>query len=156
SPSSSKPTHGCGWAFLFEYTERMDAVTPARFEAVPVPTPADGPLAVELIPAPDPWDIVRRLAHLPHLLFLDSAEQHTERGRYSYVTAVSGGFIHQPSGGPDPFTFPKVGFPFGSFPLTPIPELPPFQGGLAGLFGYGLCRWFERVPNNRYDEFGVT
>src|SRR5438552_18903771 len=58
-----------------------------QFEAVPVPTPDGGPLAVELVPAPDPWDVARRLAHLPHLLFLDSAEKHPTRGRYSYVTA---------------------------------------------------------------------
>src|SRR5689334_5105646 len=31
------------------------------------------PLVEELTPAPDPWDVARRLAHLPHLLFLDSA-----------------------------------------------------------------------------------
>ena len=26
------------------------------------------PLVEELVPAPDPWDVARRLAHLPHLL----------------------------------------------------------------------------------------
>src|SRR5437660_11051624 len=65
----------------------MDVAAPARFEAVPVQTPADGRLAFELVPAPDPWDVARRLAHLPHLLFLDSAERHGERGRCSYVMA---------------------------------------------------------------------
>src|SRR5690349_6725781 len=75
----------------------MDVETPARFEAVPVHTPADGPLAVELVPAPDPWDVARRLAHLGGLLFLDSAERHGERGRYSFVSAkpvqFSGGSV---------------------------------------------------------------
>ena len=64
-----------------------------RFEAVPLQTPADGPIAVELIPAPDPWDVARALAHLPHLLFLDSAERHEERGHYSYVMADPRTFI---------------------------------------------------------------
>ena len=63
----------------------MDA--PLVFDAVPVPTTAGAPLVVELVPAPDPWAVARRLAHLPHLLFLDSAEQHADRGRYSYVAA---------------------------------------------------------------------
>src|SRR5438067_1502405 len=45
------------------------------------------PLVEELVPAPDPWDVARRLAHLPHLLFLDSAEFNADIGRYSYVTA---------------------------------------------------------------------
>ncbi|MCI0701098.1 MAG: hypothetical protein L0241_08445, partial [Planctomycetia bacterium] len=58
-------------------------------------TPPGGPLAVELIPAPDPWDVARRLAHLPQLLFLDSAEKHQERGRYSYVAAEPVRFYSQ-------------------------------------------------------------
>ena len=45
------------------------------------------PLVEELVPCPDPWDIARKLAHLPHLLFLDSAVRHDERARYSYVMA---------------------------------------------------------------------
>ena len=45
------------------------------------------PLVHELVPAPDPWATARRFAHLPHLAFLDSAANDTERGRYSYVTA---------------------------------------------------------------------
>ena len=125
-----------------------------QFEAIPVPTPANRPLVVELVPAPDPWDVARQLASLPNLLFLDSADRHPQRGRYSYVTAVSGGFIHRPLPPTNPFTFPSPGFPFGSF--RPVPGLPPFQGGLAGLFGYGLSRWFERVPRNRHDEFEVS
>src|SRR5262245_5474160 len=65
----------------------MDEAAPLQFDTVPVPTPPQAPLAVELVPAPDPWTVARRLAHLPHLLFLDSAEKHPDRGRYSYVTA---------------------------------------------------------------------
>ena len=36
-----------------------------------------------------------------------------------------------------------------------IPELPPFQGGIAGLFGYGLGRAIERLPEPEFDEFAV-
>ena len=53
----------------------------ARFPEVVVP------LVAELIPCPDPWAVARKLSHLPHLLFLDSAEKHTDRGRYSYIMA---------------------------------------------------------------------
>jgi para-aminobenzoate synthetase component 1 len=38
-------------------------------------------------------------------------------------------------------------------PIARIPDLPPFQGGLAGLFGYGLCHTLERIPRPRLDEF---
>ena len=30
------------------------------------------PLVEEVSPAPDPWDAFRRVAHLPHALFLDT------------------------------------------------------------------------------------
>ena len=32
-------------------------------------------------------------------------------------------------------------------------ELPPFRGGVAGLFGYGLSHAIERLPTAKYDEF---
>ena len=34
-----------------------------------------------------------------------------------------------------------------------MPDLPPFQGGAAGLFGYDLGRQLERLPEPRKDEF---
>ena len=34
-----------------------------------------------------------------------------------------------------------------------IPDLPPFQSGYAGVFGYGLGKLFEKIPPTRYDEF---
>jgi para-aminobenzoate synthetase component 1 len=45
------------------------------------------PLVEELTPAPDPFETARRFAHLPHLLFLDSADRHSARGRYSFLSA---------------------------------------------------------------------
>ena len=45
------------------------------------------PLVDELTPWLDPWEASRQLAHLPHLLFLESAASHPTRGRYSFVTA---------------------------------------------------------------------
>ena len=100
------------------------------------------PLVQELVPCPDPWQVARKLAHLPHLLFLDSADRHPQRGRYSYVTA-------------DPS---RVFTRFADLKIDPeptVPGLPPFQGGLAGLFGYDLGRQFERLPPPPADDFGV-
>ena len=45
------------------------------------------PCVEELTPFPDPWDVARRLACLPHLLLLESAAAHPTLGRYSFVTA---------------------------------------------------------------------
>src|SRR5262249_26769630 len=33
--------------------------------------------------------------------------------------------------------------------------LPPFQGGAAGVLGYGLCHALENIPRPRFDEFGI-
>ncbi len=97
----------------------------------------------ELIPCPDPWHIARKLAHLPHLLFLDSADRHPERGRYSYVTADPVAWFRAF----DPIIQPAI--------YERTPELPPFQGGLAGLFGYGLGRQFEAIPGHRIDDLAT-
>src|SRR4051794_29602356 len=105
----------------------------------------------ELIPAPDPWDTARRLAHLPHLLFLDSADRHPERGRYSYVAADPVEWIT--GWQRDPFA--ELARKLEPLRTETISGLPPFQGGLAGLFGYGLQHVVERIPYTRFDEFRV-
>jgi para-aminobenzoate synthetase component 1 len=140
----------------------MDAGAPLQFDAVPVPTPPGGPLAVELVPAPDPWDVAKKLAHLPHLLLLDSSEKHEDRGRYSYVSADPAEWLNSLDGRSLDGVRYAFGLPFGGFRRvlhewdgSAAPELPPYQGGLAGLFGYGLNRIFEAIPESRADEFQV-
>ena len=114
------------------------------------------PLVEELIPCPDPWEVARKLAHLPHLLFLDSADPHPERGRYSYITAdAASGFFHLVSGGYRPLnTYPSLIEEWSEFRSKTIPDLPPFQGGMVGVFGYEMGRRFEsRVRPPRLNEF---
>jgi para-aminobenzoate synthetase component 1 len=114
------------------------------------------PLVEELVPAPDPWDVARRLAHLPHMLFLDSAEFHPTLGRYSYVTADPVDILIRPA--PADFSedvFWDDRFDCARIDRPAIPELPPFIGGWAGLFGYHLGRAFERQRPPRLDEFQV-
>jgi para-aminobenzoate synthetase component 1 len=123
------------------------------------------PLVEELIPCPDPWDVARKLAHLPHLLFLDSSERGGDRGRYSYVTADPVQFMS--GSNPDEvivvYDYGYTG-PFCK-PLEYEEQLvkersrteghlPPFQGGLAGLLNYELGRQIEaKVPPARQREF---
>src|SRR5438132_13093859 len=102
------------------------------------------PLAEELTPAPDPWAVARRLAHLPHLLFLDSADRHPDRGRYSYVMAEPVWFNYCNATPADVWS-PFHTLDLGQMELEDegrptIPGLPPFQGGVAGVFGYGISR----------------
>ena len=126
------------------------------------------PLVQELVPCPDPWQVARKLAHLPHLLFLDSADRHPDRGRYSYVTAAPRGVFRLDAAGlpglptrdgpdpPDDDFFALLAGAARDRRTAPLPGLPPFQGGYAGLFGYGLGRRVERVPAPRADEFGFA
>ncbi len=124
------------------------------------------PLVYELSPVPNPADCFRRLTALPHLLFLDSALEREHLGRFSYLAA-------------DPFRFLEVRdgrfwvdgksqeIPAGTTPLDLLSRemaefasprqagLPAFQGGAAGVFGYDLCRYFERLPVPPADDFQV-
>src|SRR6266516_2205399 len=96
-------------------------------------TPSALPLVEELIPAPDPWDVARKFAHLPHLLFLDSADPHADHGRYSYVTAEPVEWIELDAAvSPNPLADLARRLP--AEPVLTVPDLPPFQGGFAGLF----------------------
>jgi para-aminobenzoate synthetase component 1 len=122
------------------------------------------PLVEELTPPPAPWEVARRFADYPFFLFLDSAAADSPWGRYSFVTAdpfatlfVRDAEVYAPA----PKRYPS-GNPWGAlaeclapFRTARVPGLPPFQGGAAGLFGYGLCRHVERVPPPRRDEFRV-
>jgi len=121
------------------------------------------PLVEELPPGLDPWNVCRQFAHLPHLLFLDSSAGLPALGRFSFLTAdpfswltshrghvVLDGF-HLPVANP----FPVLAELLANWPMEPLPGLPPFQGGAAGLFGYDLCHHLERLPRPRWDEFQV-
>jgi para-aminobenzoate synthetase component 1 len=128
------------------------------------------PLVEELGPAPEPPDACRRLAHLPHLLWLDSATRHPTLGRYSFITADPCAWVRSRGReveitfrGPSPLPaalsatdpFAALARLLGHFQTRAIPSLPPFQGGAAGLFGYDLCHHLERLPRPRFDEFAV-
>ncbi|HEY7423542.1 MAG TPA: aminodeoxychorismate synthase component I [Gemmataceae bacterium] len=128
------------------------------------------PLAEELTSWLDPWEAARRLAHLPHLLLLESVFSHPTLGRYSFVTAEPFDWLRARERSRDREGAEGVSAPSRSrleqanpfvmlqerlrpWRVETIPGLPPFQGGAAGLFGYDLCHHIERLPRPRFDEF---
>jgi para-aminobenzoate synthetase component 1 len=130
----------------------------AKSPACPFSAPRDpvAPLVEEWTPWLDPWDVCQRLAHLPHLLFFDSAAAHPTLGRYSFVAAEPFDWLRARAGRigaaeGDPFAVLRERL--GQWRVETIAGLPPFQGGAAGLFGYDLCHHIERLPRPRYDEF---
>ncbi len=106
---------------------------------------------------PDAEAVFLRLASQPHCLFLDSAMRLENLGRYSFVCA-------------DPFRYvelkPRQKNEFDVLDaiwqevtadekIETIDQLPPFQGGVAGLFSYDLGYSLESLPPPRQDEFEV-
>lgn len=128
---------------------------------------------VEPLAGLTPWEVCRRLADRDHLLFLDSArpphprplsrgvESGENLARYSFVSAdpltwltSSRGWISENGrfvAVADPLTV--LADRLENFALEPIDELPPFQGGAAGLFGYELCHHIEVLPRPIHDDF---
>jgi para-aminobenzoate synthetase component 1 len=111
------------------------------------------PLIEQLVPAPEPEDAFVRLAGLPHCLFLDSALRHPTLGRYSFLAADPFDFLQLPADGSD--ALGVLAARMEGFSAAALAELPPFQGGAAGLLSYDLGRSLERVPAAAVDEFGV-
>ncbi len=114
--------------------------------------PDELPVATELLPAPDPESAFLALSAQPHCLFLDSALRQPDLGRYSFVAADPYAFICVPADSSDGLALLDRHLPA---PVEPRPELPPFQGGAAGLFSYDLGRSLERIEAARFDEFQV-
>jgi para-aminobenzoate synthetase component I len=104
---------------------------------------------VEPLTGLTPWEVCLRLADQKHLLFLDSA-QRSALGRYSFVTADPMHVITS-QGNEDPLR--ALADRLARFKMEPMDDLPPFQGGAAGLLSYELCRHFERLPRPRFDDF---
>ena len=108
------------------------------------------------------WEACQRLADQQHLLFLDSAQE-SALGRYSFVSADPPIWLTSHHGWisengqvvavADPLTV--LADRLAHFTPEPIDELPPFQGGAAGLFSYDLCHHIEVLPRPLYDDFGI-
>ncbi|MCS7306580.1 MAG: anthranilate synthase component I family protein [Thermoguttaceae bacterium] len=109
------------------------------------------PVVELLSPQWTPEKVFRRLVELPHCLFLDSAVQHSHLGRYSFVAADPFEYLEVEEGGRDGLA--ELAARLESFATPPAPDLPPFQGGAAGLFSYELVRQWERLPKAWWDEF---
>ncbi len=109
------------------------------------------PTIQELAPSTDPAEVFVRLSTLPHCLFLDSALQHAELGRYSYIMADPYQVVRLTAETRNPLESVKRELEDCS-QLKQV-DLPAFQGGAAGLFSYDLSRSFERIPRPRHDEF---
>jgi para-aminobenzoate synthetase component 1 len=97
----------------------------------------------------------QRFSHLPHVVFFDSAAFDARLGRYSFVAADPFQWIEIPADGSDGLgALDQLCRRFHGMTAS-IPQLPPFQGGLAGLLSYDLNRSLERIALPRYQDFAI-
>ena len=111
------------------------------------------PQACALSPAPDPEDVFRRFSRLPHCLFLDSSLRHDTLGRYSFVAADPFEILTVPVGQTN--ALDELRLRLAEFAAPARKDLPPFQGGAAGVFAYELGHSFEALAAPRHDELQI-
>lgn len=108
----------------------------------------------------DPLKIYGLFSNQSWNLFLDSAQYSEELGRYSYIAidpsvtiASKNGDIYENNqliSERNPFVVLKRHL--YNFPMLTQSDLPPFQGGVAGYFGYDLYRHLEDLPLHKSDD----
>jgi para-aminobenzoate synthetase component I len=94
---------------------------------------------------------------LPGCLWLDSAAPGPVDqpggdyvGRYSFLCADPVATLQAVPGDLDPW--PQMRQWAAMLPATQLPGLPPFQGGIAGLWGYEAATWLEDVGISATDD----
>jgi len=112
------------------------------------------PLAVELDANTTPEFVFRKLQGCSRRLWLDSARIGDPRNRYSFVMADPLD-VFESDGGQSLDKLSEMQRCLAEFPLATHPELPPFQGGLAGYLSYELCHQLELILPAKIRDFPV-
>jgi len=113
------------------------------------------PIVEELTPPPTVEQALTACSDLPGLILFDSARRGSPLGRHSFLAAdpIAWDELATPRWGIDPFQTARGWL--AALPAEPRPELPPFQGGVAGLLGYELGQCWERLPIAPHDELAL-
>ncbi|QDS99336.1 anthranilate synthase component I family protein [Adhaeretor mobilis] len=111
------------------------------------------PLAQPLPKSLTAVEAYRRLLGRDHVVFFDSALPNDETGRYSFVAVDPFHWLTVEANGSDALgELARVWQPFS----TPTrDDLPPFQGGAAGLLSYDLARSLEKIDPPKIDDLPV-
>lgn len=113
----------------------------------------------------DSAQVFAHLQHLPYALLLDSADREHPDARYSFICAFPIETIEaknnvitvssakeQVTYEGDPFAVLNDRIGAQRLSQETIEDLPPFQGGVAGFFGYDLGRAIEHLPQIAADN----
>ncbi len=116
---------------------------------------------VRTLPYREPVAVASVFAGQVGTAFFDSALELPRLGRYSFLAiepfriVTSRGHVvrsGEETFKDDPFSFLQR--QWARYPQTRLPEVPGFQGGMAGCFGYDLGRHLERLPETVEDVMG--
>lgn len=116
------------------------------------------PTVKELKPAPSVESALNQFRDLPGCLLLDSSmristPEGQPLGRYSFLMADPFETVVEPVGTDSAFA--RLRDLLRRYQTNTIPDLPPMQGGVAGLFSYDLNRSIENIAAPRFDEFEI-
>ncbi len=95
------------------------------------------------------------LADCSGVILFDSALARAPLGRYTFLTADPFQTIEIPRAQYSADPFAEIRTALNSYECTPNDELPPFQGGAAGMAAYSLGHCWEEMPFPRIDEFAL-
>ena len=74
-------------------------------------------------------------------------------GRFSFLMADPFDWVIKEVGAANPLK--KIRRSLTEWRCETIPDLPPMQGGWAGLLSYDLNRSFENIPPTKFDQFNI-
>lgn len=121
------------------------------------------PLVEPFSLAAPPDALFARVAHLPQAIFLDSADAPSTLGRFSFIAADPFLRITAKHGKTRVNGKLQPGNPFDvlqqfwqKFPMPSRADLPPFQGGIAGYWGYELGQAIEKLPVPPLDDLSLA
>jgi para-aminobenzoate synthetase component 1 len=105
------------------------------------PDSRDPPLVERIAPGMTAVDAWQKLLGWPHVVFFDSVTSTSPRGRYSFVAADPFLWIESCDQAADHLG--NLNRELLRYPSCARSDLPPFQGGAAGLLGYELGAGLE-------------
>jgi para-aminobenzoate synthetase component 1 len=113
------------------------------------------PFVEEIRPAPSVSSALSALGHRPDLILFESSLIRPPLGRYSFLAAEPIALFEQQRAAFEDDPFHVVADELAGYACAAIPDLPPFQGGAAGLLSYELGECFENLPTPVHDEFQI-
>lgn len=135
---------------------------------IPQPIHNDDPMTVFVCEYPntDAPRVFAKIQNMPYSLFFDSADRKHADARYSYILAnpietieakgmdvtISSREKLKTIHGKNPFDVLQCRLDSYEFDKKKRADLPPFQGGAAGLFGYDLGRTLESIADKAVDN----